>query len=151
VTSVHTWLVFLHLLGATVWVGAWAAICLFAADAVRRPEEGALRRLYRVMRSLGPVVIGPSTLLVLAAGIALVVQSDRTAVTDLWIILGMVLYAAVTLVGVLGLGRASRTATAALDRGDLPAATAATRGWLAMAVVVTGLLLLATADMVFRP
>jgi uncharacterized membrane protein len=150
-TDLDDWLSFLHILGAAVWLGAWVGICAFAVDAVRRPGEDALRRLYRVMRSLGPTAIGPATVLVLVAGIVLVVRSERSAFTDAWIIAGLVLYAAVTAVGVAGLGRATKVAVAALDRGEVAAATIATRRWLVMAVVVTGLLILATADMVLRP
>ena len=150
-TDPHAWLAFLHILGATVWVGAWVAICVFAVDAVRHPEPAVLRRLFGVMRTLGPTVIGPATLLVLGAGIALVARSTRTAWSDRWIVVGLALYALVTLIGVVGLSRASVRATRALDEGDLAAAVGATRIWLRLAVAVAAVLVLATADMVFRP
>jgi hypothetical protein len=67
------------------------------------------------------------------------------------VVAGLGLYLVVTLVGMLGLSRAGRTATAALDRGDVAAAAAATRTWLPLAVVVTALLVVATADMLLRP
>jgi uncharacterized membrane protein len=151
VTDLNAWLAFLHILGASVWVGAWTAICAFGANAVRHPSADAFHRLYAVMRLLGPAVIGPSTLLVLGAGIALVVRSERAAMSDLWIAAGLALYVVITLLGMIGLSRASRTADAALERGDVDAATRATRGWLRIAVLITALLVLATADMVIRP
>lgn len=150
-TDLDAWLAFLHILGAAVWLGAWVAICAFAVDTVRRPGADAMRRLYAVMRALGPGVIGPSTVLVLGAGVALVVRSGRASMNDVWIVAGLVLYVLVTLIGVAGLSRASRAANAALDRGDMVEATGITRRWLTMALVITLLLILATADMVFRP
>ena len=77
-TNLDRWLVLLHILGAMVWLGAWAAICMFATNAVRRPSADALRRLYAVMRASGPALIGPSTLVVLATGIALVARSEHS-------------------------------------------------------------------------
>jgi uncharacterized membrane protein len=151
VADLDRWLVLLHVLGAMVWLGAWAAICMFAANAVRRAEIETLRRLFTVMRSIGPALIGPSTLAVLATGIVLVVRSGRAEFADVWVAAGLGLYVAVTLVGMVSLSRASRTATTALDDGDVATATVATRTWLRLAIVVTALLVLATADMVLRP
>jgi uncharacterized membrane protein len=145
------WLVFLHILGAATWLGAWAAICVFAADAVRRPSIDGFDRLFAVMRRLGPMVIGPSTLLVLVPGLVLVGRYGRLSFSARWIVAGLVLYAVTTLLGMIGLSRAGKAATAAVSSGDLPAAVAATRRWLTLAVTALGLLVLATADMVFRP
>ena len=150
-TDLDQWLAFAHVLGGVVWTGAWVAIYAFALDAVRHPELATVSRLYAVMRGLGPAVLGPSTLLVLGAGIALVARADWVAMGDLWIVLGLVLFVVVTLVGVLGLSRATRAAGVALDRGDLAEAVAATRTWSRLALVVTVLLVVATADMVLRP
>lgn len=150
-SDIDEWLALLHVLGAAVWTGAWFAICAFAIDAVRHPTPEAVKRLYAVMRSLGPTVIGPSTLLVLGAGIALVVRADWVSMADTWIIAGFVLYVVVTLVGVLGLSRANRSAATALAADDLSAAVAATRTWLRLALIVTALLVVAIADMVLRP
>jgi uncharacterized membrane protein len=150
-TDLNTWLAFLHILGAAVWVGAWATICVFAADAVRRPGIDAFGRLFAVMRRLGPAVIGPATLLVLVPGLVLVGRYDRLVLSARWIVVGLVLYGVVTLLGMVSLSRAGKAATAAVSAGDLPAATAATRRWLTLAITVLVLLVLATADMVFRP
>lgn len=150
-TNLNAWLAFLHVLASMVWLGAWAAICVFARNAVRDPKIDALRRLFAVMHSLGPTLLGPSTVLVLVTGGILVARSRRAELGDAWVLVGLGLYVAATLVGMLGLSRASRAAAAALDLDDLPAATVATRSWLNMAVAVTALLVLATADMVLRP
>lgn len=149
-TDLDTWLGALHVLGGAVWVGAWAAICAFAADAVRRPNADAVRRLLRVMQTLGPAVIGPATVAVLVAGIALVVREPWVAMRDLWIVLGLVAYAVVTGLGVLGLGTSAKRAKQALQRDDLDAAVAATRTWYRLGLVITGILVLATVDMVVK-
>lgn len=149
--TLGNWLLFLHLVGATVWLGAWAAICVFAANVVRHPDAQAFRRFFTVMGRLGPALIGPATLFVLASGIALVARSHRVTFGERWIVIGLVLYVLVTLVGMVNLRRASQGVKRALDADDLPAAVASARTWLRAAVVLTVLLLVATWDMVFRP
>jgi uncharacterized membrane protein len=151
VTTLGNWLLFLHVVGATIWLGAWAAICVFAANVVRQPDAHAFRRFFTVMRQLGPALIGPATLFVLASGIALVARSQRVTFGERWIIVGLVLYGLATLVGMVNLRRASQGVTRALDADDLPAAVASAKSWLRAAVVLTALLLVATWDMVFRP
>ena len=150
-TDLGTWLVFAHVLGAAVWLGAWCAVCGFAANTVSQPDPGAVRRLYTVMGTLGPTVIGPATLLVLGAGLGLVARSGHTGLADGWVAAGLVLFAAATVAGIAGLRPASIAARAALDRDDLPAAVAATRRWLRLALLLTALLVASFADMVFRP
>jgi uncharacterized membrane protein len=150
-TTLMKWLAFLHIVGATVWLGAWAAICVFAADAVRQADPRGLRRLFAVMRQLGPILIGPATLLVLGSGVALVARSERVTFGARWVVIGLVLYALVTVIGMVNLRRASVGVARALDVEDLPAAVASARRWLWWAVTVAVLLLLTTWDMVFRP
>jgi uncharacterized membrane protein len=151
VDTLGKWLLFLHIVGATVWLGAWAAICLFAANVVRHPDASAFRRFFTVMRQVGPALIGPATLFILASGIALVARSQRVTFGERWIVIGLVLYVLATLVGMVNLRRASQGVTRALDADDLPAAVTSARTWLRAAVVLTALLLIATWDMVFRP
>lgn len=149
-TELDTWLAVLHVVGGSVWVGCWAAICVVAADVVRAPTSDAVRRLLRLMRVLGPAVIGPSTVAVLVAGVALVLRQPWVDMSDLWIVLGLVAYAIVTALGILGLGRTAKRATAALDRDDLASAASEARRWYRLALVVTAILILATVDMVLK-
>lgn len=148
-TELDTWLAVLHVVGGSVWVGCWAAICVVAADVVRAPTSDA-GRLLRLMRVLGPAVIGPSTVAVLVAGVALVLRQPWVDMSDLWIVLGLVAYAIVTALGILGLGRTAKRATAALDRDDLAGAASEARRWYRLALVVTTILILATVDMVLK-
>lgn len=149
--ALSKWLLFLHILSAAVWLGAWAAICLFTANVVRRPDADGFRRFFVVMRQLGPALIGPATLVVLGSGVAIVARSERVTFGDRWIVVGLVLYALVTVVGMVNLRRASQGVTRALDADDLPRAVASAKSWLRAAMVVVGLLLAVTWDMVFRP
>jgi uncharacterized membrane protein len=148
-SELNTWLVFLHVLGAMVWLGAWSAIAVFAWHIVRQPDLASIRRLFATMKLLGPAVFGPATLLVLGAGIWLVARYDRVSFTDPWILIGLALYVLATLVGMLGMSRANRKADAAAQQEDLESAVAATRRWLSMALAVDVILVLATADMIF--
>jgi uncharacterized membrane protein len=150
-SDLGTWLVALHAVGASVWLGAWVCIVVFGVGAVSAPTGESVQRFFAVMRRLGPTVIGPATLLVLASGIILVILHPRVAWTDPWIVIGMVIYVLVTLLGVLVLGRHSRRIKVALETDDLDLAVVTTRSWLVGAAALTGLLLLATIDMVVRP
>lgn len=150
-TNLRNWLLFFHIVGATVWLGAWAAICVFAANLVRNPDPQAFRRFFAVMRRVGPALIGPATLFVLASGIALVARSERVTFGERWIVVGLALYVLATLVGIVYLRPSSQRVTRALDADDLPAAVGSARSWLRAAVVLTVLLLIATWDMVLRP
>jgi hypothetical protein len=58
-SNLNAWLVFPHVLGAMVWLGAWTATSVFAFHTVRHPGLAAIRRLFSVMRLLGPVVHRP--------------------------------------------------------------------------------------------
>ncbi len=150
-TDLGTWLAALHVVGASVWLGAWVCITVFGVSAVSAPTTESVQRFFAVMRRLGPTVIGPATLLVLVPGIILVILYPRVTWTDPWIVIGIAIYVLVTLVGVLVLGRHSRRVKVALEAGDLDTAVATTRSWLVGAAVMTVLLLLATLDMVLRP
>jgi len=150
-TSLNAWLGFIHLLGAAVWLGAWVAMCVVAAQALRRPTTDGVTRHFDAMTMLGPRVMGPATLAVLGAGVWLVIRSPRAEVTDTWIVLGLVGYVLATVIGIAGLAPASRAAQQAMEAADLDGAVAATRRWYRIALVLTVVLVLTTADMAFRP
>lgn len=150
-TSLTTWLGFLHIMGAALWTGAWAAMSASAATAVNAPTAAGLERVYATMRILGPAVIGPATVAVLVPGAWLIARPGGAEFTDTWVVLGLLGYLVATVLGVAGLGPASRVAGHALDEGDLSAAVVATRRWYRLAIVLTVVLVLTTADMSVRP
>lgn len=115
------------------------------------PTAAGLERVYATMRILGPAVIGPATVAVLVPGARLIERPGGAEFTDTWVVLGLLGYLVATVLGVAGLGPASRVAGHALDEGDLSAAVVATRRWYRLAIVLTVVLVLTTADMSVRP
>lgn len=156
-TTDNAWLVATHVVGGAVWLGTWMSIIAYAANTVRAPAEDAIRRLFMVMRRLGPAMIGPSTVLVLGAGIGLVVRYDRVDWADLSIVLALAIYVLATVVGVAVLARHARNGQKALADGDIRRAVCHTRSWLTGAdapmhgISIAVLLLLATEQMALRP
>jgi hypothetical protein len=117
-----------------------------------RSHPGRAAALYAATRiTLGPVVIGRSTLLVVAAGIALVALAPWVGFSDDWIVIGFVAYALVTLVG-LGMGSiAKKAGPGAPDANDDPRLSTLTRTWLRYAIVVTAVPVIAPVGMVVKP
>ncbi len=69
-------LLFLHILGAAVWLGGEIAMFGLRAMALRSGDRGRILALIRDTDRLNIFVISPAVAVVLAAGIALVLEGD---------------------------------------------------------------------------
>jgi uncharacterized membrane protein len=87
------WLVFFHILGAIVWVGAVILMNAMIARASRAPDRAAVLRLSRELEWVGPRLIGPSALVVIGVGIWLVLKDEWVGFSQVWIWLSLVLVA----------------------------------------------------------
>jgi uncharacterized membrane protein len=151
VGELHGWLVFIHVVAAMVWVGGAAVLSSSAIWALRQPEPGAVARFVRSLRVTGPIVFAPAPALLVAAGVWMVVDDDAWAWDQAWIRLGLGMFAAAFLVGAGYTGRAVAAAGRAVAAGDDVEAARQLRRWASGALVVLGLLLVATWGMVFKP
>jgi uncharacterized membrane protein len=86
--NVHTWLLFLHVTGAIVWIGSGAALLVLQRLLVRADERGALLAIARQEQALGNRLFMPAALATLVAGVAMVALSDAFRFSDLWILVG---------------------------------------------------------------
>jgi uncharacterized membrane protein len=109
--TLYGWLLFLHVLAAMVWVGGGVMLAVVAGRVLRDPDPGAVGRFTGSLRVLGPLVLAPATVAVLGLGIGLVVDTEAWDFGQLWVQLGLGLFAAAFLVGAVWQSRSALAAT----------------------------------------
>lgn len=90
-----TWfqfLLFVHIAGATVWLGGAAMIQFFALRALRAGDAARTAAFARDVEWIGFRVFTPASALVLLAGILMVLDSDFYGFGDDWVLIALVLF-----------------------------------------------------------
>ena len=149
--TLYDWLLFLHVLAAMVWVGGGVMLAVIAGRVLRDPDPAAVGRFTGSLRVLGPLVLAPATLAVLGLGIGLVVDTDVWDFGQLWLQLGLGLFAAAFLVGVAWQSRTALAATRAAGRDDDAEARRQLRRWAWGYRLIVLLLIVAAWDMTTKP
>jgi uncharacterized membrane protein len=149
--SLYDWLVLAHVLAAMVWLGALVILAAFAVRILRSGEPEEAGRFVGSLRVIGPLALAPAPLTLLAAGLAMVGDSDAWDFGQGWIQLGLGLFAAAFLFGAAHQSRAAIAAERLAARGDHTAAAAQLRRWAWGTALILVLIVLATWDMVFKP
>ena len=147
----YDWLLFLHVLAAMVWVGGGVMLAVSAARVLRDPDPAAVGRFTASLRVVGPRVLAPATVAVLGLGIALVVDTDAWDFGQLWVQLGLGLFAAAFLIGAAYQSRAALAAARAVERDDDEQARRQLRYWLWGYRLIVLLLVTAAWDMTTKP
>lgn len=142
---------FLHLLGAMVWLGGVVITGLLATQVVRSGDSAAIVRFIGNLRWVGPLVFAPAILAVLGFGIWMVVNSNEVAFSQTWIRLGLGLFALAFLTGAGFQSRAAIGARRAADAGDDREATRQLRRWIWGTRLILLVLIVATWDMAIKP
>ena len=145
--SLYEWLMFVHVLAAMVWLGGLVALLAFGRRTLSEADPGAVARFVGSLRVVGPAFLAPAAGLVLALGIWMVLDSDAWDFGQLWVQLGLGLFAAAFLVGAVW---QSRTALAA-TRSDDAEARRQLRRWLWGYGLIVLLLVVAVWDMTTKP
>jgi uncharacterized membrane protein len=145
-------LLFVHILAAAVWFGAGILFHVLAHRADRADDTVTMRRLLDDTVALSNQLFVPASMVVLVAGVLLVIDGPWSF-GDLWIVLGLVGYAATVATGVLVIKRRSeRIATLTAGGGGLtPEAVYEARRMLAIARIDYVTLTLVIAVMAFKP
>ena len=99
--ELHEWLLFLHIVAATIWVGGAIVLNTVIARANRSPDRAQVVRLTADLEWVGPRLIGPSAMAVIGLGIWLVAIEEEWVFSQTWIVLSLVL---VGISMVLGMG-----------------------------------------------
>jgi uncharacterized membrane protein len=149
--SLYDWLLFVHIVGAMVWVGGLVALAAFGTLALRSGDRETVARFVGSLRVVGPLVLAPSSALVIAVGIWMVIDSSAWDFGQTWIWLGLVLLAAAVLVGAAFLSRAALAAERAVKAGEDADVASQLRRWSWGIRLILVLLVVATWDMVFKP
>jgi len=142
----------LHLV--VVRVEAPLGAIMLAVTAVRvvgDSDPAAVRRFTATMRATAPFVLAPATVAVLGLGIGLVVDADAWDFGQLWVQLGLVLFAATFLIGAAWQSRTAIAATRAAGHDDDGEARRQLRRWLAGYALIVLLLVVAVWDMTTKP
>ena len=149
--DLYTWLVLAHVLAAMVWLGSLVALGAIATLILRGGEPAEAGRFIGALRVIGPLALAPAPIVLLAAALALVGDSDAWDFGQGWVQLGLGLFAAAFLVGAAHQSRTALAAERAAARGEHDAAAAQLRRWAWGTALILALLVLATWDMVFKP
>jgi uncharacterized membrane protein len=100
----YTFLLFVHVTMAVIWVGGGLMMQLFGVRAVMSGDPSRLATLGEDIEWIANRVFIPASLLAFLSGILLVLESDFYGFGDDWIGVGLALYATTFLAGVLFLG-----------------------------------------------
>jgi uncharacterized membrane protein len=148
-TNPYTWLVFLHILAAMIWVGGAVYLNVLVSRVVRQGQPDAVAQFTTNITVLGPRLFAPTILVVLGTGIWMVMESWEFA--QLWVQMSVTLFIAAVLVGAVQLSRTSIAAGRAVGSGDHSEAVRQLRQWAWGFRLVLLLLVAATWAMVFKP
>ena len=106
-------LLWVHILAALVTIGPFLLFDVVAPGLVRAGNAPVLRGLERMTKVLGPI-----TLVIALAGIAMVAHNDGYHFSQGWIIGGLVGYVAIVAIGIGILGTATTRAIERIEAGQ---------------------------------
>jgi uncharacterized membrane protein len=152
--TLYELLLFIHISATVVWVGAGLCSLVLAIGYDRDGDEPAIRRFLADQERLATRLFIPASLTVVIFGIALVIESDAWSFDQLWLVLGLVGFAATFVTGLFMIKPASERIGAAMERegGRLtPELRTEIRKLIVMARLDYVTLFLVIADMVIKP
>jgi uncharacterized membrane protein len=114
--TLYELLLFIHVAASIVWIGAGFLSLVLATTYDRESDEAAIKRFLHDQEWLAMKLFVPSSLVVVIMGIALVIESDAWTFGYLWIVLGLVGYAATFVTGFFFLRPASERVGQEMER-----------------------------------
>ncbi len=143
---------FLHVVGAIVWLGAGLTLSVLAYRATRARDNQSLQKLAAESTALSTTVFMPAALTVLAMGILMVVDGPWEF-SQLWIVLGLSGYALTLATGLLFAKPKTEKIDAMIGKagGMTPDAARETQRLLVIGRADLVVLYLIVADMVLKP
>jgi uncharacterized membrane protein len=151
--SLDSWLHFLHVVAAIVWLGGGLMLVMVGIRVRSSTSSEAIAEFARTIPFVGIRVLGPAWIVVLVTSVWMVLSSSEFKFTQLWVLIGLGAFAVAFLVGAvymsqvgIRLDRAARGEDR--QHANLPALL---QRWLVGYSVVLVVLLVAVWDMVFKP
>jgi uncharacterized membrane protein len=151
--SLYELLLYIHIVGAVVWLGGGVATQFFALRALASGDSRRIAGFALDIKWVGDRVLASASLLTLVAGIALVWESEAWGFGDDWIVIALVLFAITFAAGVGFFGpESARIAKVVESEGaDSPAAQARISRILVLSRLDLVLLFLIVFDMAVKP
>jgi uncharacterized membrane protein len=97
--TLYELLLFVHVAATIIWIGAGFFSLVLALGYDKESDEPALLRFAKDQERLAPRLFVPSSLVVVLMGIALVIESEAWSFDQLWIVLGLIGFAATFVTG----------------------------------------------------
>jgi uncharacterized membrane protein len=149
--SLDDWIHLLHIVASMVWVGGVITLSALAFQLVRAGDSDTVARFLGSLRVIGPAVLAPGPLLLLATGIWSVTRNDGWGFGQTWVWLALVLLGAAFAFGAAVQSRVAINAQRAAAAGEREEAVRLLGRWTLGSLLILVLLLVATWDMVFKP
>ena len=114
--TVFVWIKTVHVLSAVVWVGGGIFVQVYITRLKRANETPRLMAFAAEVEAIANRLFIPASILVLLAGITMIWYTPAYAITDLWVILGLIGIANTIVIGAAFLGPEASRIAAAADR-----------------------------------
>ena len=145
------WLKFLHILGATVWLGGGATLLVVGMRARKSGDPSTLAEFGRVVQHVGMRLLGPAWIVVLITGVWMVLVSAAWKFSQLWVLLALGFFALAFLIGAVYLSRVGIQLARMASSSQGTDGAALVGRWILGYGLVVATLLVAVWDMVFKP
>ena len=145
------WLKFLHILGATAWLGGGATLIGVGIRARTSSDPRTIAEFARVVRYVGMRLLGPAWIVVLITGVWMVLVSAAWKFSQLWVLLGLGLFALAFLIGAVYLSRVGMQLERMANSSQGSDGAVLIRRWVLGYGLVMAALVVAVWDMVFKP
>jgi uncharacterized membrane protein len=141
-----------HVLAAVIWIGGGALLTILGGIAARKNDAAELVTVARQAAMVGEKLFAPAGLVVVAMGIAMMVNTDW-GWGSFWIVAGLAGYAITFVTGIAVLSPLAKkiVATTAANGPDHPETIALVRRILLIARLDVMMLFLVVVDMVVKP
>ena len=152
--TLYELLLFVHVVATIVWIGAGFLSLVLGTSYAARDDEPAMQRFLKDQEWLALRLFVPASLTVLLLGIALVIESEAWSFDQLWIVLGLIGFAATFVTGLFLIKPASERIGAAMESqgGRLtPALRTEIRKLIVKSRVDYVVLTLVVFDMIAKP
>jgi uncharacterized membrane protein len=146
-------LLFIHVLGAIVWIGAGITLLLLSRRLSTAQDMEGFRALSEQSEFFGPKVFAPAAFVTLAAGIWMVAISPAIGFGDAWIVWGLAGVALSVVFGAVLSEKAAKDLKEAIQSDPVDSGTVTTlQGRLSTYSTIDVVILLSVVcAMVFRP
>jgi uncharacterized membrane protein len=151
IATAYDWELFAHVLAGMIWLGAIVLLEAIAIRTVTGDDAAAAGRLVGTLRAVGPFLMAPMPVIMLAFGIWMVADSEAWDFDQTWVQVALALFVVAFGIGAAHQSRTALAAERAAAAGDHREANDQLRRWAWGMGAIILLLVVATWDMIFKP